>query len=180
MEAGTENLEALLKEQESLRQVIESISSELELRPLLTRIVRHACELIGADNGTIGLVDPMRNVVRTEAAYRMPENELGAEMGPGVGLAGQVLLTREPLVLRRYGDVDNPTQPDLAENPVIGMPIFWREQMIGFFGLGTPLAGEFTERDVQTLAEFAKHAAIAIENARLFAGAQQALGEMTL
>jgi len=62
------NLEQLLRQQESLRQVIESISSELELRPLLTRIIRHACELLGADNGTIGLVDESRRVGRTEAA----------------------------------------------------------------------------------------------------------------
>jgi signal transduction histidine kinase len=176
----TENLTDLLRQQESLRQIIESISSELELRPLLTRIVRHACELIGADNGTIGLVDPARNVVRTEAAYRMPEDELGAEMGPGVGLAGQVLLSREPVILQRYGEVERPTQTGLLENPVIGMPIFWRDRMIGFFGLGSPVSGQFTERDVQSLSLFAKHAAIAIENARLFAGMHNSLAEMTL
>ena len=134
MSTEAENLADLLRQQESLRSVIESISSELELRPLLTRIVRHACELIGADNGTIGLVDTARNVVRTEAAWRMPESELGAEMGPGVGLAGQVLLTQEPVIFTRYGEVPNLTQPDLVENPVLGMPIFWREKMIGFFG----------------------------------------------
>src|ERR1043166_5766741 len=95
----------LLRQQESLREVIESISSELELRPLLTRIVRHACELLNADNGTIGLVDIDRNVIRTEAAYRMPESEIGAEMKPGVGLAGQVFRTRAPIILDRYGDL---------------------------------------------------------------------------
>jgi GAF domain-containing protein len=82
------SLEQLLRQQESLRQVIESISSELELRPLLTRIVRHACELIGADNGAIGLVDESRQVIRTEAVYHMVPAELGTEMPPGAGLAG--------------------------------------------------------------------------------------------
>ena len=52
--------------------------------------------------------------------------------------------------------------------------------MIGFFGLGSPQSGQFTEQDVHTLEQFAEHAAIAIENARLFAGAQLAVGEMTL
>ena len=41
----------LARREKSLRQVIESISSELELRPLLTLIVRHACELLEADKG---------------------------------------------------------------------------------------------------------------------------------
>lgn len=162
------NAEHLLRQQESLRQVIESISSELELRPLLTRIVRHACELIGADNGTIGLVDEQAGVIRTEAIFEMPAAELGAEMPPGVGLAGQVWLTQQPLILDRYGDVDQPLRTELSEYTVIGLPIFWREQMIGFFGIGAAPPRCFTPRDVETLTVFARHAAIAIENARLF------------
>ncbi len=119
------NLEHLLRQQESLRQVIESISSELELRPLLTRIIRYASELIGADNGTIGLVDEQRQIVRTEAAYHMPEGEIGAEMPPGVGLAGQVFLAQQPVILSRYSDVEQPTLPGLDEYAVIGLPILW-------------------------------------------------------
>jgi signal transduction histidine kinase len=162
------NLEHLLRQQESLRQVIESISSELELRPLLTRIIRHACELIGADNGTIGLVDEQRQIVRTEAAYHMPESEIGAEMSPGVGLAGQVFLAQQPVILSRYGDVEQPTIPGLDEYAVIGLPIFWGSRMIGFFGIGAAPPRRFTKQDVETLTIFARHAAIAIENARLF------------
>lgn len=129
-------LETLLRQQESLRAVIESISQELELRPLLTRIVYEACELIGADNGTIGLVDDKRGVVRSEAVYQMPPDELGAEIPAGVGLAGRVLSTRQPVVLERYGNVDRPTQTGLVENAVIGIPIWWRDHLIGVFGIG--------------------------------------------
>src|SRR5919202_4480038 len=173
----------LLRQQESLRAVIESISSELELHPLLDRILRHACELIGADNGTIGLVDHARNVVRTAATYQMPPNELGAEMTPGVGVAGQVLLTRRPVVLRRYGDLPHPTQLQMIENAVVGVPICWRDRMIGFFGIGRAArpspgvrrlrARPFSRDDVETLALFARHAAIAIENAHRYHAEQE-------
>lgn len=161
-------LQKILRQQETLRAVIESISSELELRPLLTRIVQHACELLEADRGTIGLVDPECQVVRTEAIYRMPLDELGAEMGPGVGLAGKVLLTQEPLVLNQYGDLEDPIQPDLVQDAVIGIPIFWHERMIGFFGIGAEPPRRFGQKDVELLNQLARHAAIAIENARLF------------
>src|ERR1051326_216830 len=134
---NSSNHQEIARQQESLRSVIESISSELELRPLLTRIVFHACELLGADNGTIGLVDEVRNVVRTEAAWRMPPDELGREMPPGIGLAGEVLLTGRPVVMQRYGDVPHPIQHELKANAVIGVPIVWRDRMIGFFGLGS-------------------------------------------
>lgn len=164
----------------TFRQVIETISSELELRPLLTLIVRYACELLRADRGTIGLVDEACNVVRTEAAYRMPPDELGAEMPPGVGLAGQVYLTKQPVVLNHYGDLDQPTQAPLIRDAVIGLPIFWHGRMIGFFGIGAEPPRSFTESDVELLSLFARHAAIAIENARLFASMENALAEKQL
>lgn len=176
--ATTEELSDLLRKQESLRAFVESISSELELRPLLTRILRHACELLDADNGTIGLHDEAKGVVRTEAVYRMPAGELGSELRVGEGLAGAVLAAGAPVVRERYGDVPSPTQPSFVENAVIGMPISWRGRLIGFFGIGDSperdANGEvvarrvFTEEDVDTLSVFARHAAIAIWNARRY------------
>lgn len=159
--------EALARQHATLRQVIEAISSELELRPLLTSIVRHACELLNADRGTIGLVDAARNVVRTAAVYRMPETELGAEMGPGVGLAGRVLATQAP-VITRYGELEEALHEDVLDDAVIGMPIWWRGEMIGFFGIGASPPHRFSGKDVDLLALFSRHAAIAIGNARQF------------
>jgi len=157
----------LLRE-ETLRQVVEDISSELELRPLLTKIVRSACELLRADRGTIGLVDKERNLIRTEAAHNMPEGELGAEMPAGVGLAGQVLSSQQALLLDDYGKVDTPVQTELAQDAVIGMPIVWRGEMVGFFGIGAAPPRRFEQADVDTLELFSRHAAVAIHNAQLF------------
>ena len=172
-----------LRRQRSLRSVIESISGELELQPLLTRIVHQACTLIEADHGTIGLVDAARGVVRTEAGYNMPPNELGSELGMGEGIAGLVLEAKQPIVLRRYGDVPKPTQQGMLNDAILGMPIVWRGTMIGFFGIGRspkpvkrrsgsaaarPRARPFTKADVAALSEFARHAAIAIRNARTY------------
>lgn len=168
-EVETNNLKAVLRQQESLRTIIESISSELELQPLLTRIVQHACELLAADRGTIGLVDTERHVIRTEAVYRMPAGELGSEMPPSVGLAGQVLQSQTPIILNQYGDLEEPVQPALLRDSVIGLPIFWHGRMIGFFGIGAEPPKQFGDQDVELLTQFARHAAIAIENARLFA-----------
>jgi signal transduction histidine kinase len=194
-----------MRRQRSLRAVIESISGELELRPLLTRIVEQACTLLEADHGTIGLVDEARGIVRTEAGYNMPPNELGTELGIGEGMAGLVLEARRPLTFSRYGDVPQPTQPAMLNDAILGMPIVWRGSMIGFFGIGrspktiraprgrassraaraaTPAkkgppksppkgARRFTKTDVAALGEFARHAAIAIHNARTYEIEQQ-------
>lgn len=176
-----------LRRQRSLRSVIESISGELELRPLLTRIVHQACTLLEADHGTIGLVDEARGIVRTEAGFNMPPNELGTELGIGEGIAGLVLEARRPISFSRYGDVPRPTQQGMLNDSILGMPIEWRGSMIGFFGIGRspkppkssraktarPRAKRFTKGDVSALAEFARHAALAIRNARVYELEQQ-------
>lgn len=151
----------------ALSRIVEDVSSELELAPLLTRLIENACELIGADDGTVGLFDESKNVIRTEAVYRMPLRELGSEMGPGVGLAGRVLSIREP-VISRYGDLARITLPELADNMVVGMPVFWHDHLIGFFGVGARAGHRFTDDDLSLLSLFARHAGIAIENARRY------------
>ena len=174
------DVERMNREQESLRKVIESISSERELRPLLTRILIHACELLKAQNGTIGLYDPEQEVIRTEATFNMPEDELGSEAVIGVGLFGLVAKRGAPVILNRYGDLELPLRGDLLENSVIGVPIFWHSQQIGVFGLGSLPPHRFTEEDAEVLNRFSKHAAIAIENARLFSRMQGSLTDMRL
>ena len=157
--------EHALREAEALRRMVEEISSELELRPLLTRIVTHACDLIGADDGSIGLFDPQKKVIRTEAVCRMPLREVGAETGPGVGLAGAVLSRGEAVVVSRYDQLPAITLPELAANSVIGMPIVSRGRLVGFFGIGARPPRVLGEQDLSTLELFGRHAAIAIENA---------------
>jgi signal transduction histidine kinase len=157
--------EHALREAETLRQVVEEISSELELRPLLTRIVMHACELLRADDGSIGLYDPLQKVIRTEAVYRMPARELGAEMAEGMGLAGAVLAAGKPVICARYGDLPGSVLSELSENAVIGVPIRLRSELLGFFGIGATPPRRFDTWDLATLELFARHAAVAIENA---------------
>jgi signal transduction histidine kinase len=166
-EPNTGQLRQLLRRQETVRSVVETFSAELELQPLLESILRNACELIGAEHGTIGLVDLERDLVRTAAGYHMPPGEAGAEMPRGVGLAGVVLERGEPVVLERYGDLPHPTQPGLADHSVIGMPIVWSGRMIGFLGVGTGTARLGPEQ-AETLALFARPAAIAIANAQRY------------
>jgi signal transduction histidine kinase len=110
----------------------------------------------------------------------MPEDEMGAEMSSGVGLAGSVLHNGRAIRLDRYGDLDQPTLPELADHSVIGVPIRWREEMIGFFGIGAESPHRFNAQDQETLELFAQYAAVAIHNARLFEASKDALDEMRL
>jgi len=165
-----------------LQRVMALISSGLELEPLLSKILDSAVTLIQATHGTIGLVVERNDgsVIKTVAVYNMPEDELGAEMSSGVGLAGSVLRDGRAIRLDRYGELEQPTLPELAEHSVIGVPIRWRGEMIGFFGIGAEAPHRFNEQDVETLELFAQYAAVAIHNAHLFEASRGALDEMRL
>jgi signal transduction histidine kinase len=178
-EPNTGQLRKLLRQRESVRAVVETISGELELQPLLESILRHACELIGAEHGTFGLVDEERDLIRTAAGYRMPPGEAGAEMPRGVGLAGMVLERGAPVVLERYGDLPSPTQPGFADHSVIGMPIVWDGRMIGFLGVGSGTR-RLGADELEMLSLFARPAAIAIANAWRYEDERQRADRMAL
>ncbi len=172
--------ERLLRQRESLREVIESISSELELRPLLQRIVRRACQLMDADDGSIGLYDEDAQVMEIAAAHGLPAGELGRRQGPGEGLAGMVMARRQPVVLESYGSVPNPVWPELGHHAVVAVPILWRDRLLGFFGIGAEPPRRFDDADLETLSLFARHAAIAIENARRYQWEQRRTERLAL
>jgi signal transduction histidine kinase len=154
----------LVPANEPYRSILEEIASELELRPLLTNIVKRACELLSADDGAIGLYDSRRNLVQIEAIHRLPDSEMGSEFEPGEGLMGRVLATGNSVVVERYSDLDRISLPEHANNAVLGVPILGRDGLIGVFGIGARPPRKFAHLDVDTLAQFARHAAIAIQN----------------
>lgn len=162
-----------------LWRLVEDISSELALEPLLTRIVSGACQLIGADDGSIGLYEAEHDWIRTVAVYRMPERELGATMRRGVGLAGHVLASGRTALLR-YGDLDSATLPELADNQVVGVPMRWSGRLIGFFGIGARPPRRFKREDVAALELFARHAAIAVTNAQRYQNERRRTGRFRL
>ncbi len=112
--------------------------------------------------------------MRIEATWRMPEDETGSEAGPGEGLAGLVLSERRPIVCHRYGDLPRASRTDFAENAVLGLPLFWQDDLVGFFGIGARPPRRFDERDIEALSVFGRAAVHAINNARLLETAHKA------
>jgi len=166
---------------EPFSSILEEIASELELRPLLTSIITRACGLLGADDGAIGLYVPRRHVVQIEAIHCLPEVELGAEFEPGEGLLGRVLATGRPIIVEQYGDLDRISLPERAANTVIGVPIPGPNGgLVGVFGIGARPPRKFGQSDLETMRVFARHAAIAIQNAQRYGREQRRTERMTM
>ena len=166
---------------EPFSSILEEIASELELRPLLTSIITRACGLLGAAQGAIGLYVPQRHVVQIEAVHRLPITELGHEYEPGEGLIGRVLVTGKAVIVDRYEELDRISLPEHANDAVIGVPIPGpRGGLVGVFGIGAPPPRRFGQSDLDTLRVFARHAAIAIQNALRYGREQRRTERMRL
>ena len=159
-----------LRKLDSLRSVVESISVELDLDTLLHTMIVSAVDLLGAQNGSVSLWDSTTGLARVRAVHNLPPAVLGLEMAPGVGLAGRVIAGRAPVIVDRYGEIEAtvPALAVIADCAAIGVPILWRDRLVGTLAVGGDAPGRrFDARDAEVLGLFAKHAAIAIQNARL-------------
>ena len=155
----------------ALREAVEAVSSELQRGLLLQKLIVSAVRLLGGDAGSVGLYDPEENRVRLAALHNVPAELLGRAFGPGEGVVGRVLGTGEPVTVDRYAHTHGRADFRGAEHlqGVVSIPIRYQGRLVGTFTVGSfDPTRRFGERDVETLAVFAKHAGIAIENARMY------------
>ena len=94
------------------------------------------------------------------------------------GLAGQVMQTLEPTVVDDYDSWGGrvPTFPRGRIRAMVSVPLVSGGEAIGALGVARDAADErsFDETEVERLQRFAQLALIALDNARLYASAQEA------
>jgi signal transduction histidine kinase/DNA-binding NarL/FixJ family response regulator len=160
---------------EALTAVVEDLAGELSLRPLLERILKRSTELLGCDAGSICLVDEGAGVYRKEADIGIA-CQSGKVFPLTEGTTGAVVARRGPVIFEDYGDVPGGhVRPEDREElkGVIGVPIWWRGSIVGSCVVFTRDPDRaFVHEDAELLELFAKHAAIAITNARLHEAAE--------
>ncbi|SDU83472.1 hybrid sensor histidine kinase/response regulator transcription factor [Jiangella alkaliphila] len=155
---------------DALASVVEDLAGKFSLRPLLDRILRRSVELLGADAGSICSVDETAGVYRKEADFGIA-CQSGRSFPLSEGMTGAVVAARAPLVFAEYAQVPggHVSPADRATlHGVIGVPIAWRDSVIGAcIVFSRDPDRTFTDDDARLLELFAKHAAIAIVNARM-------------
>ncbi|MGN6674466.1 MAG: GAF domain-containing protein [Thermomicrobiales bacterium] len=158
-----------LRRQNALREVIEHISAELDRDRLLELILASAVELLDGNAGALCLVEPQRNIARIVATHNVPGELRDQLVQPGKGMTGRVLATGQAQLVRDYNAVLGPPPFGLDLQSCISVPIQDRGEVVGVFFVGSnTTARHYGPRDVATLELFAKHAALALANARLY------------
>lgn len=161
---------------DALSGAVEDLAGQFALQPLLHRILRRAVSLLGADAGSISTVDEKAGTYRKEADLGVACQE-GAVFPLGEGATGAVVAHRGPRLFARYRDVPGGHVGERDRDRLhatVAVPIEWRGEITGVCVVfSTDPDVRFGKEDVELLDVFAKHAAIAVANARLHQQAEE-------
>ncbi len=150
-----------------------ALSSDLDLASVLQRVVELSREVTGARYGALAMLNEEGKIAEflTSGISREERERIG-QLPEGKGLLGVVIRQGKTLRIARMADHPlsagfPPRHPMMTS--FIGLPIVYEGRILGNLYLTDKNAGEpFAERDEETLRTFAAHAAIAMENARLY------------
>ncbi len=177
-------VEALRQQNEylaALQETMLDLISRLNLDNLLENIVKRAGQLLGTPHCYLDLVEPETGRLKPKIGVGALSQSLQFEVKPGEGVAGTVWQTGQPVVIDDYDAWPDRVQ-DFSPSTihaVIGVPMLSGSQVTGVLGLAYDFTTDqaFGQQSVELLSQFARLAAIAIENAHLFEQAQREIAD---
>lgn len=173
-------LERRLIEQQTLSDLVRSLSAELSLDTLLTKVAEAAVKLCNAEEGMLLLPDGQAKTLYIRA-YTGIDQETARDFRVKTGdtLAGQVFQTGRPILLGDQGWQKLKTE--YLVQSLLYVPLSIKGEIIGVLGINNRTTNRtFTPHDMDLLQDLAAHAAIAIENARLYEDSIQRTRELTM
>ncbi len=168
-------------EMEALRKTTLDITRQLDLSQLLRLIVERAAALSGTEAGALYLHRPDQNELELVVSHNLGRDYTGLRLQAGEGLSGRVLLTGEPLAVEDYSNWEHRSHKydDVSLRSIQAVPMKWGGKTIGVLNLTNRHSTKvFNDRDLWLLEWFANHAAVAIENARLFADKEHKIRQL--
>ncbi len=166
-----ETLRRRAEELTILQATVLDITTEHDLPTLLEIIVERATRLLNALGGTLYLCDPERREVHCVLSYHTSQDYTGTVLSYGVGATGKVAETGEALIINHY-PTWNGRATEFEQDPLtvtLSAPMRWQGEVIGVLNvLHDAKIKRFTETDLELLTLFANHAAIAVNNTRLY------------
>jgi len=166
-----QNIARQLETERCVCNVVEEITSELELDKVLPKIMRIAEGLVGAEGGVVALWDEERSAITYPYLHNLPRELAGVTVPEGEGLSGEVMTTGRPVVVDNYPDYANAVSAFVQAGivSVIAVPIVSGVRTFGALSLFTLNKRKvFSDKDVSILTAIGRQAGIAIENAYLY------------
>ncbi|HUR77015.1 MAG TPA: GAF domain-containing sensor histidine kinase [Acidimicrobiales bacterium] len=160
----------------ALRELVDAIvavGSDLDLSAMLKRLVTVATELVGAQYGALGVLDPggtrLEDLISVGVDDEM--HRLIGDLPEGKGVLGVLIVDAQPIRLpdiEKHADSYGFPSDHPPMKSFLGVPIRVRGAVFGNLYLTNKIAADaFTEVDEELSVGLAAAAGVAIENARL-------------
>lgn len=152
-------------------EVTKRLNSALDLGQLMGIILQLAVRLVGADRGTVFLLDNKRNELWSLVGLGLEEREIRLSVTRGI--AGWVAIHGESVNIQKANE-DPRFEPDVDRHlgyhtrNLLCLPIRNEEgEIVGVLELLNKHAGSFTAADERAISHLSNHVAVALEKARL-------------
>ena len=167
------------EETAALVDVSREISATLDLPTVLESIVREAIRLLKADTSAVYMPDRESDTYKAIVAHGpIAQQVYDSPIDPGHGILGSVALSGVGEVVNdTSGDPRTILIPGTSDDPdrLMATPLITRGQVTGLMSVWRVMSEPpFTPADLNFLTALSQQAVVAIENARLFADAQEA------
>ncbi|MCL5773157.1 MAG: GAF domain-containing protein [Firmicutes bacterium] len=185
-EESKHKAEELAKSKEQMQsyftQIGTALTSALNLGQLLRLIVEMSMKLVHADGGSLYLLEGkkpstqvamgLERIGKPEVKYRMRESLIGGSHDSQNPWAESRILSTGETIYE-----DTASREEIKS--YLGVPLTAKDKMKGLLNIYTRDKREFQPEEVELLAAFASHAALAIENAQIFESEQRKAKEAT-
>jgi PAS domain S-box-containing protein len=171
-----------IQEMDVINEINRTISASLDLETTLKTILECIKGLVDYGAAEINLWEPEQNCLVTKE-FIGPYVSSGATYRPGEGYSGWIAVHRQPLLVQDAAL--HPVKPkaerkEWSFTSFVGVPLLIGDTFIGTLELARfTEAQPYSDEDVRILQTVADQAAIAIQNANLYAEAQRNLEELS-
>lgn len=169
-----------------VNQISHTITSSLDLETTLDAILASVRDLLPYVAAEICLWDSEQNVLysRGWGGDRTYRHLAAGVYAPGEGYTGWIAEHQKPLLIHDITAFDE-VKPKLAsdQTPVgsyVGVPLTVGDTFVGTLEMMSDALNAYQPQDLETLQTVANQAAIAIENARLFATTERNMREVSI
>jgi PAS domain S-box-containing protein len=169
---------------EVLARLGRELTGTLQTERIAALVTRGIVDLLGVRASAVFRFEPEDGTLHEIASHGPSAFVIrGAALRVGDGIVGRAVADRKVLVtadvLREPRVHDGPEQrAALAAHGIgamIGIPLFTHERIIGALAVGDGAGREFSAEELQAVQAIADQTALALENARLYATAQDSL-----
>ncbi|AIY04062.1 metal dependent phosphohydrolase [Planococcus sp. PAMC 21323] len=178
-------LESKVQELVMLLEASKQLNSNLEMGEVLQSILLQMVQVVGAEAGTLWVVDQERKMIRVEAAYGpSSSNILNIELAIDEGIVGKVIGSGEAQLIENVAIHPNwanrvDHSSGFVTKSMITVPLTVKGRVIGALQLlNKKNIAFFSEQDISLAVALANQSALALHNSQMYDELQRMLLSM--